>query len=122
MRKDIGFGIITIVLVCIIAFFWTQTARSQDSQDRLAREAWYDSMESDYISQIRSVLTGAGYENCGINMTKITDDEGSREYSVIIYNTRFEKISNECKTGILNNLEKIGFADDKSSFSHQLSF
>ena len=72
MRKKAGFAILTIFLVTVIFFCFSQVVYSQSSsRDILTDKEGTDLYEKELISQIRNVMEEYGCIHSGITMTKI---------------------------------------------------
>lgn len=118
--KNLPFTIITsIALIFVIAFCITGTVISQSSHGSRIDEKCYKEMEAAYEEDIRSLLTEKGYENSGITMTHVIDENGKRTYTVTIHHGRIDRLSEEEKQELLFECSEIDFPDKTCGFSHK---
>ncbi len=118
--KSLPFTVIfSIVLILVIAFCITGTVNSQSSHISRIEEKYYREMEASYVKEIRALLEAEGYENCGITMTYITDESGTRTYTVTIHHGLIDKLSVEKKQNLLAECGEIAFPDKECGFCHK---
>lgn len=119
IKKISGFIFVTIILVFIIAFCTAGTVKSISKEDTQAKEAYYQEMEKEYLAQVRTYLNSRGFFNSGVTMTRITTEEGVREYSVVIHNSRINALSDTEKTDLKEDLEELYSGMEECIFSHE---
>ncbi len=114
-----GFLTVVIILLCVTGFFIKGTVVSQaKSRIQQENEAYHD-MEKEYIRKTRAVLKENGFENSGVNLTKVIDEDGSRTYKVVVHNSRINRLNNSEKDELELLLKSVKFADEKCDFSHE---
>lgn len=118
MKK--GFGILTILLVLVIIFCVKGTVMSKENDERAKQNQYYAALEQDYLERARQLLDEKGYSNCGINLTRVTYEDGRREYTVLIHHRRLERLSDEEKLELENLLSKIEFHNGACSFCYEM--
>lgn len=111
--------ILSILLIFVIAFCISGTVNSQGCHRDPIEEKYYREMENDYIKDIRFLLSSKGYENCGIAMTHVTDEDGMRTYTVTIHHGRIDKLSAEEKQELLSECSLVPFPDVECGFCHK---
>lgn len=114
------FGILTILLVLIIIFCVKGTVMSKENNERAKQNYYYAALEQDYLERTRQILHGEGYESCGINLTRVTYEDGKREYTVLLHHRRLECLSDEEKLELKNMLSQIEFHNEECSFYYEL--
>ncbi|MDE6387655.1 MAG: hypothetical protein K2L82_07625 [Lachnospiraceae bacterium] len=118
MKK--GFGILTVLLVLIIIFCVKGTVMSMENHERAKQNHYYAALEEDYLESARDLLNGEGYTDCGINLMRVTYEDGSREYTVLIHHRRLERLSEEEKGELRSLLSREEFQDEGCSFRYDL--
>lgn len=103
--------IVSVFLILVTAFCVSDTVFSQSSHERVLEEKYYREMESIYVREVRDLLTDKGYENSGIAMTYVLDEDGMRTYTVTIHHRRIDRLSDEEKSALLSQCGKIAFPD-----------
>jgi hypothetical protein len=72
------------------------------------RRAQREECESSYIKLVKEELQAEGFSNCGINMTKKTNDEGVWEYTVVVYHRSFVWMEEDDTLAFERKLEDMG--------------
>lgn len=109
----------SMVLVLVAAFFVTMTVKSQSGQDELMEQRYYDNLESNYIEQLEAVLERNGLSNSGINMTRVSDADGSRVYTVVIHNSYLGLMGTEKLAQVKQEVRAVPFDADACRFCHE---
>ena len=104
--KKIIWMICSVLLILVIAFCVSKIVSGKDNQDRMALEHYYDSLEKEYIAQVRSTLKEFGYEYSGLNLTKVVTDQ-ERSYDMVIHDQRFEYLTENYEDTLLSKLKFI---------------
>lgn len=106
-------------LILIIAFCITETVISQSNEARCIEEKYYDEMEEAYLAELKQLLTGEGYRNSGVTMTRVIDEEGARSYTISIHHKLISKLSLEEQKQLSDMLSEITFPDTECAFCHK---
>lgn len=115
--KGVGFMIITVFLVGLIAFFVSATVMSRTQGGTVLKETCYYELEQDYLRSVREYLAEQGYESCGINLTHVSDDQGNRAYEIMVNHRRLGRLSEAETAALLEQIENMGFQMDGCSFT-----
>lgn len=107
--KNITFIATTIVLILISAFFITKTVRGQEDHEMIATEKYYQALEQEYVSEIRAYLNGQGFENSGVTLTRVIDEQGVREYQITLHHKYLEKLSTEKRDEVFGVIKNMAF-------------
>lgn len=118
MKK--GFGILTVLLVLVIIFCVKGTVMSKENDERAKQNHYYAALERDYLERTRRLLDEEGYLNCGINLTRVTYEDGRRVYTVLIHHRRLERLSDEEKLELENLLSKMEFHNEVCIFCYEM--
>lgn len=113
MMKRYGFYIVAAALVLFIFSMMTMTVNATEDKKLQHQNAYYEEMEDAYLDSLKGALTGKGYRNAGITMTKIFYENGEREYTVKIHHKRMEELSPKEQEGLLEELSMTPFADNQ---------
>lgn len=108
-----------ILLLTIISIFCTtQTVLSREADAAvMERERYFDTLEKDYVENVRTLLKEKGYSDSGVMMTAvISADSEAREYTISIHNKRFERLSEGRKEALLSELAQTSFPEAGCSF------
>lgn len=95
-------GILVLVFAMLIGT--KAYANSVEAAERAQREA----NESVYLNWIKAELQEEGFSNCGVNMTKETNDEGEWEYTVVVYHRSFAWMDEADAVALEQKLEGEG--------------
>lgn len=111
--------LLTVMMVVIIAFCITETVISQSNEARYMEEKYYDDLEADYLAELKLILTSEGYRNSGVTMTRVTEADGMRSYTVNIHHKLIDKLSSDEQEQLEEMLGEIPFPDTSCSFCHK---
>lgn len=114
--KTVKFLMITIVLLMITTWSVAGTVKGQDKNAEMADAQSCRMMENRYISALRSELESMGYNNAGITMTKITDENGLREYTVLLHHKKMDGLHTAERDRLTQELASIPFPIKHSGF------
>lgn len=112
------FGILTVLLVLVIIFCIKGTVMSMENPERVKQNHCYAAWEEEYLESARDLLNREGYTDCGINLTWVAYEDGSREYTVLIHHRKLERLSEEQKGGLRTLLSRGEFQDKTCSFRY----
>lgn len=118
MKK--GFGILTILLVLVIIFCVKGTVMSKENDERAKQNHYFAALEQDYLERTRQLLDEEGYANCGINLTRVTYEDGRREYTVLIHHRRLERLTDKEKLELESLLSRMEFQNEMCSFCYEM--
>lgn len=97
---------VTFLLVFIFVLLVGQKVYATNMEE--TRERHREEAESTYITEIKEMLDERGFTNCGVNMTKATNENSEWEYTVIIYHHSFAWMEQSEKTELENKMENLG--------------
>lgn len=124
MRKSwtdrIMWGLAAVALAMSAALCIAGSIKSQAADTLRAQEAYYEQLEREYLSQVRSYLAEQGYRNSGVTLSRIVDGEGQRSYRVFIYHGGISRLEEEKLNELLGGAEDMGFYIPGCSFTAQL--
>lgn len=115
-----GFGVITVLLVIVIVFCVKGTVFSKENNERAKANRYYAVLEDEYLKETRQLLEEHGYQNCGVTMTRITEADGSREYTVLLHHRKLQKLSAEEKSAVISSLSDMEFNNEICKFFYEL--
>jgi|GEM_PF-6365068 len=110
------YTVLTISLILISVLSVKGTAYSMEKQggyDR-AMEGYYRTLESEYLSKVKDILSAEGYTNSGVMMTKIIEEGNVRSYTLTIHHRRLG--TDEATDSLLvSKINSLGVPVDGSS-------
>ena len=121
MKKTKLFVMITIGLIMIIILSVTKTVQCQEQTTARQNEQYYVVLEKEYVSQLREYLNEEGFLNSGIMLTRVVSEDGSREYTLTVHNSRFDRLTDSEKEALIRELEERAFEAENCSFVHSLT-
>ena len=109
------FGTVTVLLALIILFCMKGTAMR-----RAEENYYYRALEREYTDAAREFLREQGFGDCGVMMTRVTNEDGGREYTVRIYHKRLQRMSPGEKRILIDRLSQEEFGQEVCTFSYEL--
>lgn len=122
MRRGIGvvqFVVLTVCLVFISAFCITGTVMSQNNPGEKELESYYRAREKELVQDTRKYLNAAGYQNSGVTLTSVTDADGSREYTITVHHDRIDRMDENARELLREELAALAFTAENCSFFHE---
>lgn len=121
MMKRIGFGVVTVLLVLIIAFSVTSTVKSQSREALTVNEAYFQILEKEYVAVMREYLNEEGFQNSGVMLTRTVFEDGSREYQIAVHHSRIVDLSEIEQAKLTEALLEKAFEEENCRFVCSLS-
>ena len=113
MRKHLGKIVLGLVIGC--AFLWLWMGISVSAKEMLEREEnnqCFLEQEKVLIREVRGYLATKGYYNSGVTVSRIVFGDGTREYKVVIHHDKINKLNEEAKIDLMEELKLFDFEDD----------
>ena len=106
----------TVLLVLIAALFVGCTAMSRTDIGTRELEEYYLTKEQALTKDVRELLAVQGYENSGVMVTRVIEDDGSRFYTIAVHHKRIELLDDKERDMLLSQVENLVFDDEACSF------
>lgn len=106
----------TVLLVLIAALFVGCTAMSTTDIGTRELEEYYLTKEQALAKDVRELLAMKGYENSGVMVTRVIEDDGSRLYTIAVHHKRIELLDDKERDMLLSQVENLVFDDEACSF------
>lgn len=113
-----GFWVVTIVLVFVAAFCCAGTVMSRSDLSVQEQESYYRFREQQLVSETRKFLGEEGFENSGITLTRVVEEDGSRHYTMTIHHGRIDRMCEEERNLLLAQLEAFAFEEENCFILH----
>ena len=98
---------ITVILILIIAFCICGTVFGRDKGASWVKAGYYQSMEQEYVQEIRSLLEEKGYCNSGVTMNRVIEEDGTRQYTVTIHHRRIAALNHDQQEQLIEECRSI---------------
>ena len=106
----------TVLLVLIAALFVGCTAMSRTDIGTRELEEYYLTKEQALTKDVRELLAVKGYENSGVMVTRVIEDDGSRLYTIAVHHKRIDLLDDKERQMLLSQVENLVFDDEACSF------
>lgn len=111
-KQNLVFLVVTAILVLFIATCITLTVKgSENGYESGYNEEYYDLLEERYKEEVTDILEEYGLYRSGVNLTKITLGDGSREYTLVVYNGKLSGMESARLEALTSELCAVGFPD-----------
>ena len=114
-----GFVAVTVILVLVAAFFCAETVLGGCGRSNRETEEYYMAKERELTDRVREFLNGEGFRDSGVMVTRVVEEDGSREYTVAVHNRDIDALEESERKELLAELERLTFSGDRCSFRHQ---
>ncbi|HBA51204.1 MAG TPA: hypothetical protein DCZ91_26080 [Lachnospiraceae bacterium] len=121
MKKMNRGGFITVVLVLTLVAVCccAGTVKSRTGLSVGEIEGYYQEKERGLVEEAREFLSGRGFIHSGVMLTRVIDTDGSREYILTVHHGKIDRLDEESRKLLMEELEEIVFEDANSSFRHE---
>lgn len=106
----------TVLLVLIAALFAGCTAMSRTDIGTRELEEYYLTKEQALTKDVRELLAVKGYENSGVMVTRVIEDDGNRLYTIAVHHKRIDLLDDKERQMLLSQVENLVFDDEACSF------
>lgn len=119
-RADaVKFMAITVLLVIITAYFFVETVKCEADVAAEEVEIYYQEKEAWLVTEARAFLNEEGFQNSGIMLTKVVDEDGCREYTLTVHHGKIDRMTEEEREILLGKMEQLVFSGEGISFFHE---
>ncbi len=109
MKKYMDMIIPTVVIgVLVLVFAMLIGTKAYANSVEVAEREQREVSESVYLKLVKDELQAEGFSNCGVNMTKETNEDGEWEYTVVVYHRSFEWMDETDAFALEQKLENAG--------------
>lgn len=110
---------VTITVILSACLLWHVTAKAKNPMaPSLSREE-YREIEEIYRTGIREKLNLMGFEQAGITLTKVYREDGVTEYTGMIHHRRIDRMNQEEKEELKDELDRFAVRTDSCVFKHE---
>ena len=106
----------TMLLVLITAFFVGCTAMSRTDIGTRELDEYYLVKEQTLTKDVREMLALQGYENSGVMVTRVVEDDGHRLYTIAVHHKMISLLNDKEREMLLMQVEKLTFDDEACCF------
>ncbi len=121
MRKTgrLGFLVATIFFVLVAAFSIVGTVKSRTVCTDEELDGYYREMEQQVREETTGYLEKQGLFHSGIMINHVVEADGSREYRVTIHHGEIDKMNEEERIELAEELALLAYADENCIFYHE---
>lgn len=116
MRKNIGFVLLTIVLILVTGCSMGGVAMCQPKDHVHVNEQHYEQLEEEYIEEVKELLDEAGLVHAGVMLTHVREEDGTRIYRLLVHHRSYSYLEEEERENLSRALEDCAFEPDKCIF------
>ena len=114
---SLGFWAVTIILVIVTAFCCAGTVMSRTDFSKVELEKFYREWEEQLTDDVRAYLGQQGYENSGVMLTRLVDEEGVRQYTFSIHHRDIMELNEAGREKLKENLSHMLPVYENCTFS-----
>ncbi|MCM1057408.1 MAG: hypothetical protein NC517_07370 [Firmicutes bacterium] len=125
MRKKAGsfrFWAATVILVSVAALSFAGTVMCRTDLNDTELEGYYREKEKQLVKDTRAYLSGSGFDNSGVMLTRVLDENGSRTYTVTVHHSKIDRMQEAERDALVRELETLAFKDGSCTFYYTFLF
>lgn len=119
MRKKVMYAAAVILSVLVICFCVKETVMSRNRTGNKGEKQYFAAVEKAYCADMAELLDGKGYRNSGITIRWVSEEEGRRDYTVMIHHRNIKLLDDEGKEELLRELAGTEFQDERCTFRYE---
>lgn len=113
-----GFAAAVLVLTLFVCCCCAGTVMSRTDLSVQELEGYYKEKEEGLVKAAKTFLNGEGFVHSGVMLTRVVDIDGTREYTLTVHHGKIDKLDEESRLLLMEELEKIVFEDTNCMFRH----
>lgn len=118
-KKKFLYAAAVILSVLVIFFCAKETVMSRNKLGNKDGKQYFAAMEKAYYADMAELLGEKGYPNSGITIRWVSEEEGRRDYTVMIHHRNIGRLDEEGKEELLRELAGTEFRDDGCTFRYE---
>lgn len=118
-KRKILYVAAVILSVLLICFCTKETVMSRNKLGNKDEKQYFKAMEKVYCADMEKLLAEKGYRNSGITIRWVSEEEGRRDYTVMIHHRNISLLDDEGKEELLRELAETEFQDSRCSFRYE---
>ena len=109
VRKEAVFVMVTVLIILSLWFFISEKVMSQNNGTVTVDEEAFLELEGNYLSQVKSYMEKEGFQNSGVALTRVVEEDGSRSYEITLHHKKLNKLGREEQEALKENIEELAF-------------
>ena len=115
MKKNRGFLMILILLTVLTGCSVNGIAQNVPRRT-VQEDPRYAALEDSYLEQVRGILKDAGLKDAGVMLTHVTEEDGSRVYTLSVHHRGFSRLEEAERERLAASLRDCDFSGEDCSF------
>lgn len=111
--------ILTVASLLLTVFCICGTVSVRNSGRGQMQDRYYRSLEQEYKQELCHLLETEGYQNSGIMLTYVTEEDGIRSYTVTIHHRRIDQLDEESRQELISRCREVPFPTSDCLFFHE---
>ena len=113
-----GIGAVTVLMALAAVLFLWETVPGGTGADGRKPEEYYQ-VRARELEETRELLDREGFENSGITVTRVVEEDETRLYTVTVHHGGIDRMDGRERQRLMEELEKISFEAEQCSFVHK---
>ncbi len=114
------FSAASVFLLTVGLFCMALTVTGKEQPSSREEEQYYLEKEKVLTADIRAYLQDKGYRDSGVMVTRVVNEDGSRDYTVTLHHRKLEALSEEAWEALLWELAACEFQEGGCCFHYKL--
>lgn len=118
-RNKSGFAAVVLLLTLVAVYCSAGTVMSRTDLSVQEVEGFYREKEESLVDEVKDFLDGEGFLHSGVMLTRVVTADGSREYTMTVHHGKIDRLDEENRMLLMEELEKMVFEDGDCTFRHE---
>lgn len=115
MKKNMGFLMILMLLTVLTGCSVSGIAQNVPRRT-VQEDPQYAALEDSYLRQVRGILQDAGLKDAGVMLTHVTEEGGSRVYTLSVHHRGFSWLKDAEMEKLSASLRECAFSGEDCFF------
>ena len=115
MKKNMGFLMVLMLLTVLTGCSVSGIAKNVPRRT-VQEDPQYAVLEDSYLKQVRGILKDAGLKDAGVMLTHVTEEDGSRIYTLSVHHRGFSWLEDAEMERLSASLRECAFSGEDCSF------
>lgn len=116
MRRNIGFALLTMVLVLVTGCSLGGVAMCRPGGIVRVNEGYYTNLEEEYVREVKHLLQEAGLKDAGVMLTHVREADGTRIYTLNVHHRNYSLLKQQDRERLSSAVRACSFETEQCVF------
>ena len=119
VQKVLCMAGVVMALLALLGVGSRMTVSAREQIEREEMEAYCREQEKILVREVREYLTGQGYCDSGVMLTRTRFEDGSLEYKLTVHHGKIDNMTESEREELLKEISEFTFLVENGRFVHE---